>query len=243
MGFEVAAARLGARTTTVLATKQSKEMWAAETWQDALRSVGGWCDVVCLRHGDLDAPAFAATALPGTVIVNCGNGSAEHPTQALIDAFALTEHLGTLDGRTITMVGDLDAMRSAHSLARLLAGFADVTIHCACPEGLELPERWAGGLAIRRVDGLDLRGADAIYVAGMPAVTRVGTLSQEQQAVFRITAARLADVPDTVPVLCPLPRVDEIATDVDALPQAAYFVASRDALWMRMAILDEALGG
>lgn len=214
-----------------------------EALADALRSVGRWCDVVCLRHEDPVAPALARDVLPGTAIVNCGNGREEHPTQALVDAFALAERVGRLDGITVTMVGDLHAMRSAHSLARLLSAFDDVTVHSVAPDGLGLPDVWAAGLHVEYRDVLDLTGTDAVYVAGLPAETRVGTLSQEAQAAFRVTAEALASIPATVPVLCPLPRVDEIAPEVDALPQAAYFAASADALWMRMAILDEVLGG
>lgn len=242
IGFDAAAARLGARTTTILAERRSAAMWAPERIEDAVRSVGPWCDVVCLRAG-AQAMATRAADLLDAPVVNCGNGTDEHPTQALVDLFAIEDQLGRVDGLTLALVGDLDAMRSAHSLALALGAYERVKVRCVCPPGLELPSAYADGLdALEATDAMDVDDVDVLYVAGLPAETRIGVLSAERQADYRVTPEVVARMPEHARVLCPLPRVDEIDPRVDDLDAAGYFAQSANALWVRMAILDAVLG-
>lgn len=242
VGFEAAAARLGARTTVVLGAKHAAQMHVPETLEDTLRSIESWCDVLLVRHPDL--ASIAPDRRPRTPVVNCGDRE-EHPAQALVDVFVLAELLGRVDGLRVGIVGDLHAMRTARSLASTLALFDGLTVRLIAPPGLELSADRTARLreAGHRVDetaDLDLDDLDAVYVAGLPAPTRVGILSPEQQARYHVTVDRLAGRP-ALRVLCPLPRVDEIHPAVDALPQAAYFRAGPLALAMRMAVLDEVL--
>lgn len=246
VGFDAAAVRLRASTTTLLATKKTPAMGFPETLDDTVRSVGSWCDALCLRHPDADAVARAAS-LTTTPVINCGNGRDEHPTQALVDLFAIAEILGRVDGLRVGLVGDLDGMRAAHSLALVLSRFHELEVRCISPAGLGLPPRFTqalrdGGHRVAEVDALDVRDLDVLYVAGLPAPTRVGVLTPDQQARYRVTRAVAEQLPPHARILCPLPRLDEIATEVDELPQASYFRQSELAITMRMAILDEALG-
>ncbi|MBE2318353.1 aspartate carbamoyltransferase [Solirubrobacter sp. CPCC 204708] len=237
VGFDVAAARLGARTTTVHAERQGPAMWAPERLEDAVRSIGPWCDALCLRHPEASASRRAA-AVSAAPVINCGNGDDEHPTQAVVDLFALQTLTGRLDGLRVAVVGDLHAMRSAHSLVLALAAFEDVFVRAIAPAGLELPAAYAGEVRLEATTELRVDDVDVIYVAGLPAETRTGVLSREQQARYRITP----EVAHAT-VLCPLPRVDEIDPAVDALPQAAYFEQSALGLYARMAVLDAVLSG
>lgn len=245
VGFEVAAARLGARGVAVYSVKHSPAMEVSETLDDAILSVGDWVDAICLRHGD--AAVFSRLAgLVDTPVVNCGSGRDEHPTQALVDLLAIKRALGRIDGFSIGLVGDLAAMRVAHSLAVVLARFDAIRVRAMSPAGLGLPEDCLSALRdagheIVQLDHLDAGGLDVLYVAGLPADSDIGRLSREEQGRFQVSAEVVVGLGDGGVVLCPLPRVDEIAADVDDLPAARYFDQSREALWVRMAVLDRVL--
>ena len=153
---------------------------------------------------------------------------------------------GTIDGLRVALVGDLYGMRTAHSLAMVLSRFDGIYLRCIAPVGLELPGFVAEsireqGVRVDQLDALALDGVDIVYVAGLPAPTRIGVLTGEQQSDFRVTADVVDKLDAGVRVLCPLPRIDEIAEAVDARPQAFYFSQSALGLSMRMAILDEIL--
>lgn len=245
VGFDVAAARLGAATATVHGAKQSDAMWAPETAVDTVQSIAGWLDVICLRHPRAECVHNAA-ALTTTPLINCGNGSEEHPTQALVDLFAIHELMGRLDGLRIGLVGDLVGMRTAHSLVIALSFYEDIAVRCLSPPGLTLPARYLAALKragheVWESSELEVAELDVVYVAGLPAQTETGVLSQEEQARYRIDGSVMQRLPEHALVLSPLPRVDEIAAEVDEMPQAAYFKQSEVSLFMRMAILDEVL--
>lgn len=247
IGFEVAAARLGARTTTVSATKHSAAMGCAESVDDALRCVADWCDAICVRHRDPHL-VHRLAGITTAGVINCGNGRDEHPTQALVDLFAIQRQLGRVDGLRIAIVGNLLEMRAAHSLLLALGVFDDVTVRAIAPEGLGLDaERVAfasaAGITVESSTSLELSDVDVVYVAGLPKGRPNGPdLSDAEQAAFHITPAVLAGLRADTRVLCPLPRLDEIERAVDDAPAAGYFEQSRTALWMRMAILDLVLG-
>jgi len=250
VGFEVATARLGGTAVAVTGAKQTGAMSAAESWSDTVRSVGGYFDVVCVRHPLSDAVALAAR-LADVPVVNCGNGTDEHPTQALIDLLATYDHLGgPPDGRRIALVGDLRNMRSAHSFLLVLALYRDVTVVAVCPEPLDVPRRFreaflasAGNryTTTRRLG--DVTDVDLVYVAGFAPSTAGGLWDEGARRPFRVNSALVHALGPDVGVLCPLPRIDEIDADVDDLPQAAYFRQSRLAVGMRMAVLRRCLSG
>ncbi|MDQ8043086.1 MAG: hypothetical protein AAGC46_00350 [Solirubrobacteraceae bacterium] len=246
VGFDVAAARLGARTAALVATKRSDAMGYAESVEDAVRSVADWCDVACLRTGD---PTLVGR-LTGSLrcsIVNCGNGLDEHPSQAVADVFAIQRQVGAVDGLRIAIVGNLLESRTARSLALTLGSFDGVTIRSIAPRGLHLPaalhaELTRNGVTVEETATLDVDDVDVVYVAGLPAGTPDGgRLAPEEQAALRITPAVVRSLQPQARILCPLPRLDEIERDVDDLDAAGYFEQSRTALFTRMAILDRAL--
>lgn len=240
VGFEVAAARLGARTFVVLGARHTPVMAAAESALDAVRSIAGWCDAICLRHPDATVPR-AVAGLVDIPIINCGNGEDEHPTQALIDIYAMRCLRGSIDGVRVAIVGDLVGMRAAHSLVGLLSRYRDVFIRCIAPPGLAMPPQYLADLDVRDVEestDLKIDDVDFVYVAGLPRHTQAD-VSDEDRARLSITRDVLRQARPSMRVLCPLPRIDEIAADVDPTPAAAYFEQSRLGLWMRMAILVE----
>ncbi len=245
-GYEAAAGRLGAATFAVLAPRHTPVMSQPESVEDAVRSVAGWCDVLCLRHPDADVVGRVA-GLVDVPVVNCGNGTDEHPTQALIDLLAISEVRGQVDGVRIAMIGDLHGMRSAHSLIVALGRYDDVYVRCIAPAGLEMPARYverflASGNVTDQTCALDVRDVDVIYVAGLPRHTAAEVPDSVRESLW-ITPEVLSRLKPHVRVLCPLPRVDEIQPGVDALPQAGYFRQSALGLPMRMAVLEWVLDG
>jgi aspartate carbamoyltransferase catalytic subunit len=242
-GLEAAAGRLSTGTFTVDAARHGASMLAPETLEDTIRSVADWCDVLCVRTPSPTGPALCA-ALTTTPIVNCGNGSVEHPVQSLVDLYAIKRLAGRVDNLSIALVGDLSAMRTAHSFALALHDLKGWRVRCVAPRGLELPDPYVRALAdaghhVETTASMDVEDMDLVYVAGLPAQTRIGMLYQEQQALYSVDFGLAERLRDDAHILCPLPRVDEISPTVDVHPKAAYFRQSAWSLWMRMALLDE----
>ena len=246
VGFEVAAARLGARTFLVTAGRFTPVMSEPEAIDDAVRSIAGWCDAICVRHPEPDVVG-ALQSIVDISIINCGNGSDEHPAQALADLFAMHRLRGSIDGVRVAIVGDLDGMRCAHSLVSLLGRYRDVFVRCVAPPGLSMPARYlenlrAGTGRVERTERLLIDDVDFVYVAGLPRHTATEVSDAMRESLW-ITRQALASAPPHTRVLCPLPRIDEIARDVDDTVHAAYFEQSRLALPMRMAVLTAVMGG
>lgn len=242
VGFDVAAARLGLHTTTVRSGKHTERMSSAERFEDVARTVGAWCEVLCVRHEDSDAPARAAV-VAGCPVVSCGAGTDEHPTEALFDLQAIRAAREEIDGVRVALVGDLRHARAAHSLLGALARFDDVAVRCCSPAPLRMPERWLEPFGSRAVetDTVDLRDVDVVYVAGFAPQTPVGEFGEEQRRPFSIDAWVVQGVPTSAIILCPLPRIDELNPVVDGAPQARYWERSAAALWMRCAVLESVL--
>lgn len=245
IGFEVAAARLGASVTQVSGLKRTVAMGAPEDLRDASLCVGDYCDLILLRHPEVAAPRIAAAAT-STTIVNCGNGDDEHPTQALIDLLAIEQLAGGIERCRVAVVGDLCGMRTAHSLLLGLAQYDGVEVRAIAPPGRGMPDRYAGafrasGNSLTETDAMDLSGVDVVYVAGLPSTPENGVTHQDQ-AVYRIDAGAIEQLDAETKILCPLPRVDEISREVDATRHARYFEQHALGMGMRIAILDWLLG-
>lgn len=246
VGFEVAAARLGAATADV-SRRHTEQMSAPESFTDTMKVVGAYCDLICLRHADTAAPARAAEVSEAPV-VNCGNGVDEHPTQALIDLYAIDEIRGGIDGLRIALVGDLRRMRAAHSLIAMLGRYDAVHVRCIFPNGRDLPrELVARAEASRGISRLEetadmlLEDIDIVYMAGLPANSPEGEVTAAVRRRYSIDRAIAGSLAPHVRILCPLPRVDEISADVDSMVAAGYFAQSALGLPMRMAILEHLL--
>jgi len=248
VGFEVAALRLGAGAVAVGGARHAASMSKPESLADTLRVLGAYCDVICIRHPDVQSPRIVA-GVAGVPVVNCGNGVDEHPTQALVDVFAMHRLRGGVDGARVAIVGDLRHMRSAHSLLLMLARHRDVVVRCIAPPELRMPPplvadfraNATGRSGIEQVDTLALDDVDIVYVAGFPPGAGATPVPAAVRARFALSVDRLADLSPHAHVLSPLPRVDEIDPAVDELPCAAYFEQSALGLAMRMAVLEHAL--
>jgi len=244
LGFEVAAARLGATATTITQWKQTAQMAVSESLDDAVRCIAPYCDAICLRHSEPGVVDRVAQLVP-TPVINCGNGDDEHPTQALIDLLAIGTLRGAIDGVRVAIVGDLRHMRVAHSLLLAIANYSDVHVRCIAPPGLEMPEPCtraylARGHAFEASSELWLDDIDVVYVAGLPSTPANGVVRADQDR-YRLDPEVVGRLPERTRILCPLPRIDEIASAVDETVQAAYFEQNALGLPMRMAVLADAL--
>jgi len=219
-----------------------------ESLEDTVRTMECYTDAIVLRHPEKGSAARAAAAATKPLI-NAGDGPGEHPTQALLDAYTIREEMGVIDGLTVTMLGDLRYGRTVHSLAKLLALF-DVKLNYISPDILRMPEQLvadiaAGGVKQHETTDLDevLATTDVLYV------TRIQKERFEDPADYDlvkdsyvITPETLAGAKDRMIVMHPLPRVGEIATEVDDDPRAAYFRQMEYGMYVRMALLALVLG-
>jgi aspartate carbamoyltransferase len=247
--FTAAMERLGGSVIPINEVRYSS-VSKGESLPDTVRTLECYADVIVLRHPETGSAAIAARAARKPVI-NAGDGVGEHPTQALLDMFTIFEELrgGSVDGMTVTMLGDLKYGRTVHSLARLLSLF-NVRINYVSPDILRMPrdvmdEVGAKGVPQAEFASLEkvLPETDVLYV------TRVQKERFEDPAEYeKVKGAYVIDpeimrtARQEMIVMHPLPRVGEISVDFDDDPRAAYFRQMEYGLYVRMALLAMVLG-
>jgi aspartate carbamoyltransferase catalytic subunit len=248
LSFEAAMLRLGGRT---MGTDNAREFSSAakgETLEDTIRIVSGYADLIVLRHNE-EGAARRAAAVSSVPVINAGDGPGQHPTQALLDLYTIRDELGRIDGVRIAMVGDLANGRTVRSLAYLLSKFRDIRICFVAPPQVAMRDDIKEHLDEHHVQWVESQDLDSV----LPQVdviyqTRIQKERFTDEAsylalkgVYRIDASTLARMRKEAIVMHPLPRVDEIAPEVDADPRAAYFRQARNGLYIRMALLDKVL--
>ncbi len=238
LSFEAAAHRLGARVIgfTDPATTSSAK---GETLEDTIRMLAGYADCIVMRH-PVKGAADRAKAVSSVPIVNAGDGPGEHPTQTVLDLYTMRKHKGTLAGLKVGLVGDLKHGRTVHSLVPALLRVGAKPVSVAAP-GLELPKELAAKCPASTLDEA-AAACDVLYVTRIQKERFAD--GKEYDAVkgsFVVDAALLKRTKSQAIVLHPLPRVDEVATDVDALPAAKYFDQARSGVPVRMAVLASLL--
>jgi aspartate carbamoyltransferase catalytic subunit len=248
LSFEAAMHRLGGGVVSVADARATSSAAKGENIADAARIVAGYADVIVQRHPAVGSAREAADAV-GVPVINAGDGAGEHPTQALLDLYTIRREKGRLDGLTVALVGDLKHGRTVHSLARALAHW-QVALLLVAPPPLAMDPALVGrlrenGLSVDETGDLRevVRHADVLYV------TRIQKERFADPAVYEglrgsyvVGRALLAEGKPDLAVMHPLPRVDEIAPEVDALPGAAYFRQAANGVWVRMALLASVLG-
>lgn len=246
--FCAAMAKLGGHV--VYLPLESSSMTKGETLEDTARAVDSYADVVVMRHPD--AQAFKrVTSVTRHPVVNAGNGIGEHPTQSLLDVFTMVAELGTVDGLTIALVGDLKHGRTVHSLAKLLTNFAVKHLYFVAPPQLAMPDDViefvrSRNLSVSSSSSLTdeiLSSVDVLYVTRVQKERFQSSADYESvKGHYVVTKALMDKAKARMVVMHPLPRVDEISTEVDDDPRAAYFRQMRYGLFLRMALLVAVLG-
>lgn len=215
-----------------------------ETVADTIRVVENFADIVAMRH-PLEGAPYVASLHSRIPIINAGDGSHAHPTQTLTDLLTITRELGHIDGITIGFCGDLKFGRTVHSLIKALSRYKDVKVVLIAPDELKLPSYIKSdvcdklGIPYKEVRTLEdaIGELDVLY---MTRVQRERFLDEEEyervKDCFVLDAAKMKGAKPNMAVLHPLPRVNEIAADVDADPRAAYFRQTENGKFVRMAL-------
>ena len=226
--FDAAMKRLGGQVVVVNELVSSTRK--GETIADSIRTLGCYGDAIVLRHPSEDSIDIA-TKFSDVPIINAGNGSREHPTQAILDIFTIREELGTVNGLVITFVGDLKYGRTVHSLCELLSHY-DVTVNLVSPTTLPIPATVLAALKSRGQLGTvssDLSPeivaqSDVLYCTRVQKERFADVASYERvKDSFVVDNKLLKSAKKSMIVMHPLPRNNEIHEEVDFDPRAAYF--------------------
>jgi len=248
LSFESAVGRLGGSCIGFAEAGVSSQS-KGETLADTVRVVEGYSDLICLRH-PLEGAARLAAEYARVPVVNCGDGAHQHPTQTLVDLYTIRKECGRLERLHVLFVGDLRYGRTVHSLVTVLAHFA-AKLTLVSPTYLRLPREQRDALTALGVDWREttsledaLRDADVIYATRIQKERFTDMLEFEKvKDSFRIDAALLERARKDLVILHPLPRVNEIAPEVDLHPHAAYFRQAHYGVSVRKALLALILGG
>lgn len=248
LSFETAVNRLGGRVigfSDASTTSSSK----GETLHDTIKMVSNYVDIIVMRHF-LEGAARYASEVTNVPVVNAGDGANQHPSQTMLDLYSIYKTQGRLTDLTITMVGDLKYGRTVHSLLQAMSFFNPKFNFVACNE-LQMPQEY---LKFCDEHGLKYTittefSADIINQSDILYMTRVqrerfsDIMEYEKvKNLYTLSNSMLECSRDNLRILHPLPRVNEIAYDVDSNPKAYYFDQARNGLYARQAILCRALG-
>jgi len=247
LSFETAMKRVGGKVigfSDVSSTSAVK----GETLADTIKMVEAYADIIVLRHGREGAARMAAefSEIP---VINAGDGAGQHPTQTLLDLFTIRQELGHLRKKSVALVGDLKYGRTVHSLTYALAKFG-VNLHFVAPEALQLPPEVVSHL-VKRNSNFTVH-EDISEVIGEVDVLYVTRIQKERfpdeeeyhkvAGAFRVDNASLEGSKKGMIIMHPLPRVDEIAPEVDETVHARYFQQAFNGVPVRMALLSLVLG-
>lgn len=248
--FESAMARLGGQVISTENASQFSSVIKGETLEDSIRVISSYSDVIVMRHYEIGAAARAAK-VSRVPILNAGDGAGEHPTQALLDLYTIRKELGGIDGISIAMVGDLTYGRTVHSLSYVLSNYRDVTIWFTAPEVTPIPQsvlEYLDEKGVHYFQETDLqkvaRQVDVLYQTRVQK-ERFPSLEAYEKAAGRYVVDKelLDQMKSSSILLHPLPRAGEIAVECDGDPRAAYFRQAENGVYVRMALLAQAVLG
>ena len=242
LSFETAMLRLGGQVVTVADPKTSSAA-KGESLPDSIRTVAGYADIIVIRHPRKGSAQEAADAV-AIPVINGGDGTGQHPTQALLDLYTIQKEKGTLEGLTVTLAGDLKNGRTVHSLVYVLVRFG-MRLQSVAPPELALPAEITAelrGQGAEVTEGNDLvaalRESDVVYMTRIQRERFENPADYEKlKGAYVVDMATVAQSKPGITIMHPLPRVDEIATEVDAYAGAAYFRQAANGVPIRMALL------
>lgn len=248
LSFETAINRLGARVigfSDVNATSTTK----GETLKDTTIMVSNYADLIVMRHPLEGAARYASEVQSRVPVVNAGDGANQHPSQTLLDMFSIYKTQGRLDNLKIAMVGDLKYGRTVHSLLQAMSHF-NPTFYFVAPDELKMPQEYKTFLdekGIKYEEHHDMQDvladADILYMTRVQKERFADLIEYERvKNTYVLRNSMLEGTKDNLRVLHPLPRVNEIAYDVDQNPKAYYFKQAENGVYTRMAIIASILG-
>ena len=237
--------KLGGGVVSTENAREYSSVSKGETLEDTIRTCEGYADAIVLRHFQAGS-AKKAAAVASVPILNAGDGPGQHPTQALLDTYTIQKELGHIDGIAIGFVGDLANGRTVRSLALMLTEFEDVRMYFVAPEVVKMRDDVKQFLDARGFEWEEVE--DLREVAATVDVLYQTRIQKERfedrpddyeraRGKYVIDQAILDIMREDSIVMHPLPRVDEIAEEVDADPRAAYFRQAKNGTYIRMALL------
>lgn len=248
LSFQTAANRLGARVIGFSDAKTSSTT-KGETLKDTILMVSNYADVIAMRHYIEGAAQYASEVAP-IPIVNAGDGAHEHPSQCLLDLYSIYKTQGTLDNLNIYLVGDLKYGRTVHSLITAMRHF-NPTFHFVAPKELAMPNEYKLYCKEHNINFQEhtafnekvITDADIIYMTRVQKERFSDLMEYERvKNVYILKNDMLDNVKENMKILHPLPRVNEIAYDVDDNPHAYYIQQAQNGLYAREAIFCRCLG-
>jgi len=247
LSFETAINALGGRVIG-FSDKGATSASKGETLHDTIKMVSNYADLIVMRH-PLEGSARLASEVSSVPIVNAGDGANQHPSQTLLDMYSIIKTQGKLENLNIFMVGDLKYGRTVHSLLQAMSKF-NTTFYFISPDELKMPPVYKlhlDEMGLEYYEGRELtehlNQADIIYMTRVQQERFTDPIEYERvKNAYILRREMLEGCKKSMKVLHPLPRVNEIHTDVDDSPHAYYFDQARNGVYVRMAIITSILG-
>lgn len=246
LSFETAISRMGGKIVG-FTDASSSSTTKGETLNDTIKMVSNYSDLIVMRH-PIEGSARYASEVSDVPVINAGDGANQHPTQTMLDLYSIQKTQGTLENLNIFMVGDLKYGRTVHSLLMALSHF-NPTFHFIAPKELEIPRAYKIFMDKNNIKYQEhtefnsiINDADILYMTRVQRERFADPLEYEKvKNVYILKNDMLKGTRDNLRILHPLPRVNEIAVDVDANPKAYYFEQALNGVFARQAIIAKAL--
>jgi len=247
LSFEAATKRLGGQVIGFSDTSTSS-VTKGETLYDTIKTVNNYSDLIVMRH-PLDGSARYASEIATVPVVNAGDGSNQHPTQTLLDLYSIRKTQQTLDNLKICFVGDMKYGRTVHSLLMALSHFNPI-FYFVSPQLLAIPKEYKMFLNSKKIKFSEhremnevLNETDILYMTRVQRERFSDPIEYEKtKNIYVLKADMLKDTKENLKILHPLPRVNEISTDVDSTDKAYYFQQVGNGMYVRQAIIASLLG-
>ena len=247
LSFETASNRLGARVIG-FSDAANTSVRKGESLKDTIKMVSNYVDLIVMRH-PLEGSARYASEIASVPVINAGDGANQHPTQTLLDLYTIMETQGRLDNIDINMVGDLKYGRTVHYLLQALSHFSP-SFTFTSPTELEMPQEYKEFLNEKKIPFREtteleqyLNDTDILYMTRIQQERFTDPVEYEKvKNVYSLNKSMLGSVRENMRILHPLPRLQEIANDVDETPYASYFKQAENGMYVRMAIISYLLG-
>ena len=250
LSFESAMLKLGGSVISTESAKEFSSVSKGESLEDTIKIISQYADIIALRHYEIGAAKSAAAVSP-IPIINAGDGAGQHPTQALLDLYTIQRHFEEIDGLTICMVGDLRYGRTVRSLCYFIGRFfRNVKLLFVAPKVCRMA--WdirefleENNVSYAEEDDLEkaLRQSDCIYMTRVQKERFLDmTRYENANNKYKIDSESLQNIKENAIVMHPLPRLNEISSDIDDDPRMIYFEQAANGLWIRMALIHKCIG-
>ena len=247
LSFETAVNRLGGRVIgfSDAATSSSSK---GESLKDTIKMVSNYVDLIIMRH-PVEGAARYASEVAGVPVINAGDGANQHPTQTMLDLYSIKKTQGKLTDLTLSMVGDLKYGRTVHSLLMAMRYF-NPRYNFVSPPELRIPEQYRAfckenGIEYHEYEDMNriLNESDILYMTRVQQERFTDPVEYEKvRNTYSLHNAMLEGTKDNLRILHPLPRITEIAEDVDSNPKAYYFEQAKNGVYARQAVICSILG-